>query len=57
MLLFIDQFPATAKLTNASFQQYFEIRSKKINKLRETKQPDPYPHKFHVDTDLRKFVK
>ncbi|KAJ5513360.1 Nucleic acid-binding OB-fold [Penicillium fimorum] len=42
---------------NLTPNQYFEIRSKKINKLRETKQPEPYPHKFHVDTDLRKFVK
>ncbi|OQE81412.1 hypothetical protein PENNAL_c0041G06430 [Penicillium nalgiovense] len=42
---------------NLTPNQYFEIRCKKINKLRETKQPDPYPHKFHVDTDLRNFVK
>lgn len=37
--------------------QYFEIRSRNINKLRETKSPNPYPHKFHVDYDLRNFVK
>ncbi|KAJ5467218.1 Nucleic acid-bindingOB-fold [Penicillium sp. IBT 31633x] len=42
---------------NLTPNQYFEIRSKRINKLRQTKQPDPYPHKFHVDTDLRNFVK
>ncbi|KUM59630.1 hypothetical protein ACN42_g7496 [Penicillium freii] len=42
---------------NLTPNQYFEIRCKKINKLRETKQPDPYPHKFKVDTDLRKFLK
>ncbi|KAJ5452968.1 Nucleic acid-binding OB-fold [Penicillium cf. griseofulvum] len=42
---------------NLTPNQYFEIRCKKINKLRETKQPDPYPHKFHVDTDLRDFLK
>lgn len=29
-------------------QQYFEIRSRAVNKLRETKSPNPYPHKFHV---------
>ncbi|CCX34588.1 hypothetical protein FPQ18DRAFT_335945 [Pyronema domesticum] len=29
--------------------QYFEIRSRSINKLRETKSPvNPYPHKFNV---------
>lgn len=37
--------------------QYFEIRSRAINKLRQTKQPNPYPHKFKVNTDLRDFVK
>ncbi|KAJ6012533.1 hypothetical protein N7499_011797 [Penicillium canescens] len=42
---------------NLTPNQYFEIRSKRINKLRETKQPDPYPHKFQVDTDLRQFLK
>lgn len=36
--------------------QYFEIRSRNINKLRQTKSPNPYPHKFHVTYDLRKFV-
>ncbi|PYH34343.1 lysine--tRNA ligase KRS1 [Aspergillus neoniger CBS 115656] len=42
-----------AKLTP---NQYFEIRSKRINKLRETKNPDPYPHKFQVTDDLRKYL-
>ncbi|KAL4887002.1 hypothetical protein BJY04DRAFT_177012 [Aspergillus karnatakaensis] len=42
---------------NLTPNQYFEIRSNRINKLRETKQPDPYPHKFQVDDDLRKFLK
>ncbi|KAF2837629.1 putative Lysyl-tRNA synthetase [Patellaria atrata CBS 101060] len=36
--------------------QYFEIRSRTINNLRQTKNPNPYPHKFHVNTDLREFV-
>ncbi|KAJ5646765.1 lysyl-tRNA synthetase [Penicillium lividum] len=43
--------------SNLTPNQYFEIRSKRINKLRETKNPDPYPHKFHVTNDLREFVK
>ncbi|KAL4908992.1 hypothetical protein BDW74DRAFT_76034 [Aspergillus multicolor] len=42
---------------NLTPNQYFEIRSKRVNKLRETKQPDPYPHKFQVTDDLRKFLK
>ncbi|KAJ5525525.1 uncharacterized protein N7484_004347 [Penicillium longicatenatum] len=43
--------------SNLSPNQYFEIRSKRINKLRETKNPDPYPHKFQVTNDLREFLK
>ncbi|KAL1976182.1 hypothetical protein VTN31DRAFT_2464 [Thermomyces dupontii] len=42
---------------NLSPHQYFQLRSARINKLRETKNPDPYPHKFHVTTDLREFLK
>ncbi|KAL4785226.1 hypothetical protein BJX76DRAFT_324976 [Aspergillus varians] len=42
---------------NLTPNQYFEIRSKKVNKLRETKQPDPYPHKFQVTDDLRQYLK
>lgn len=38
-------------------QQYFEIRSRNINKLRSTKKPNPYPHKFQTNYDLRTFVK
>ncbi|KAK6460453.1 hypothetical protein DFJ63DRAFT_321147 [Scheffersomyces coipomensis] len=41
--------------------QYFEIRSAKINELRETNNADstalnPYPHKFHVSIRLPEFV-
>lgn len=45
--------PAAAKKSNEADEkaldprQYFEIRSRAINKLRETKEPNPYPHKFH----------
>ncbi|MCJ1484800.1 lysyl-tRNA synthetase [Schaereria dolodes] len=42
---------------NLTPNQYFEIRSAKIKKLRETKAPNPYPHKFNVTTDLREFLK
>lgn len=35
--------------------QYFEIRSRNINKLRQIKKPNPYPHKFHANYDLRNF--
>lgn len=43
--------------TNSTVQQYFEIRSRNINKLRQTKNPNPYPHKFHVNYDVRNIVK
>lgn len=37
-------------------QQYFEIRCNKITALKQSKKPNPYPHKFHVDTKLADFV-
>lgn len=37
--------------------QYFEIRSRKIQELDKTHKPNPYPHKFHVTTDLLDFLK
>lgn len=40
-----------------NLQQYFEIRSRSINKLRESKQPNPYPHKFHVTHKITDIVR
>lgn len=37
--------------------QYFEIRSRAVNALRSTKEPNPYPHKFHVNYRFGDFVK
>ncbi|KDN48529.1 lysyl-tRNA synthetase [Tilletiaria anomala UBC 951] len=37
-------------------QQYYERRCKTVLKLRETHQPDPYPHKFHVSISLSEFI-
>ncbi|CUS07492.1 unnamed protein product, partial [Tuber aestivum] len=37
--------------------QYFEIRSRSINRLRETKEPNPYPHKFQVKDTLEDIIK
>ncbi|KAI0017772.1 lysyl-tRNA synthetase [Xylariomycetidae sp. FL0641] len=37
--------------------QYFEIRSRQIDALRSSKQPNPYPHKFHVNTRIGDFHK
>ncbi|KAI0132976.1 hypothetical protein BJ170DRAFT_700641 [Xylariales sp. AK1849] len=36
--------------------QYFEIRSKHIDGLRTSLSPNPYPHKFHVNTRLESFL-
>lgn len=38
-------------------QQYFEIRSNKINALKTSQQPNPYPHKFHVNYKLADYLK
>lgn len=37
--------------------QYFEIRSRAVKRMKETSSPNPYPHKFHVTYDLRDFEK
>ncbi|OTB03680.1 hypothetical protein M426DRAFT_12394 [Hypoxylon sp. CI-4A] len=56
--------PKPAKKTNAEADekeltpnQYFEIRSRAITKLIESKEPYPYPHKFHRDYDLNDLAK
>ncbi|KAK3711449.1 lysyl-tRNA synthetase [Vermiconidia calcicola] len=35
--------------------QYFEIRSRVVKRMKETNLPNPYPHKFHVTYDLRNY--
>lgn len=37
--------------------QYFEIRSRAVKRMKETSSPNPYPHKYHVTYDLRDFQK
>ncbi|KAK9467336.1 hypothetical protein V1512DRAFT_260971 [Lipomyces arxii] len=36
--------------------QYFKLRSREIDALRTTHQPDPYPHKFHVSMKFDEFI-
>lgn len=36
--------------------QYYERRVRTIQSLRESRNPDPYPHKFHVSTSLSDFI-
>ncbi|KAK4978413.1 lysyl-tRNA synthetase [Elasticomyces elasticus] len=45
------------KTTLIMDQQYFEIRSRAVKRMLDTKNPNPYPHKFHVNKDLREFLK
>lgn len=40
-----------------TLQQYYENRSRQIQKLRETLNPNPYPHKFHVTKSLPQFIR
>ncbi|KAI5370644.1 Class II Aminoacyl-tRNA synthetase/Biotinyl protein ligase (BPL) and lipoyl protein ligase (LPL) [Septoria linicola] len=35
--------------------QYFEIRSRAVKRMKDSSSPNPYPHKFHVTYDLRDF--
>jgi len=37
--------------------QYHEIRTRQITELLKTNEPNPYPHKFHVDYDANNFIK
>ncbi|KAI5455474.1 lysyl-tRNA synthetase [Naganishia albida] len=36
--------------------QYYALRCKKILALRESKTPDPYPHKFHVTQSVPNYI-
>ncbi|KAH9915062.1 lysyl-tRNA synthetase [Epithele typhae] len=36
--------------------QYYEIRSRNILKLKETQSPNPYPHKFHVTSSITRYI-
>lgn len=49
--------PLSTDLITHRLQQYFEIRSNKINALRASKQPNPYPHKFHTNYKLADYVR
>ncbi|KAI0000486.1 hypothetical protein BJV77DRAFT_939269 [Russula vinacea] len=36
--------------------QYFQLRSRQIQRLRETQSPNPYPHKFEVSLSLSSYI-
>ncbi|KAF2405251.1 lysyl-tRNA synthetase [Trichodelitschia bisporula] len=46
---------AETDMADLNPNQYFEMRCREINKLRETHLPDPYPHKFNVITNPHEF--
>ncbi|KAG8738628.1 lysyl-tRNA synthetase [Ceratobasidium sp. 428] len=48
-----DAGPSEEDLTP---NQYFELRSRQIQKLRETQSPNPYPHKFDVTQSISSYV-
>ena len=37
-------------------QQYFELRSRQIQKLRKSQSPNPYPHKFDVSISISDYI-
>ncbi|KZV93429.1 lysyl-tRNA synthetase [Exidia glandulosa HHB12029] len=41
---------------NLTPNQYFELRSRAVKKMKETNLPEPYPHKFEVTTSISRFI-
>jgi len=51
--------PETAAVINEDElnpNQYFELRSRHIQKLKETQNPNPYPHKFEVSMSIPHYI-
>lgn len=51
-----DQIYLRSIADHLPFQQYFEMRSRTIQKLRETQSPNPYPHKFDVSVSITSYI-
>lgn len=49
--------PKSKREDDLNPNEYYEIRSKQINELRTSHSPNPYPHKFDVNTKIPDFVK
>lgn len=47
---------ATENEEDLNPNQYFELRSRHIQKLRETQSPNPYPHKFDVSISIERYI-
>lgn len=37
-------------------REFFERRSRAVKKMKQESNPNPYPHKFHVTTDMKQFM-
>ena len=38
-------------------QAFYKFRSELIDKLRQTKTPNPYPHKFNVTQSIPRYIR
>lgn len=47
---------AVKLLLSSLLQAFYELRSNTINKLRQTKNPNPYPHKFNVSQSIPRYI-
>ncbi|KAF9237438.1 hypothetical protein BU15DRAFT_48649 [Melanogaster broomeanus] len=52
-----DAKPAAPSEDDLNPNQYFELRSRAILKLKETNAPNPYPHKFEVTKSIVDFIR
>ncbi|KAF5376853.1 hypothetical protein D9757_008879 [Collybiopsis confluens] len=50
--------PVQAKVKDDDLNpnQYYELRSRQILQLKETQNPNPYPHKFHVTKSISSYI-
>ncbi|KAI0784655.1 lysyl-tRNA synthetase [Abortiporus biennis] len=47
---------ATTNEDDLNPNQYYELRSRHIQKLKETQSPNPYPHKFEVSISISDYI-
>ncbi|KAG0302997.1 lysyl-tRNA synthetase [Linnemannia gamsii] len=52
----VKEVSAAEEEENLNPNQYFEIRSKRVNTLRANKETYPYPHKFQVSISVPAFI-
>ncbi|KAF7782972.1 hypothetical protein Agabi119p4_2348 [Agaricus bisporus var. burnettii] len=47
---------AKSREDDLSPNQYYELRSRHVQHLKQTQNPNPYPHKFHVSMSITEYV-